>query len=672
MLEGFYINCPSGYGSTWWWDNLANISNQLAGSGFTAVWIPCCLKGASGGYSSGYDPFDDYDLGSKNQMGTVPTHYGDRTQLERACAVMKANGLQVYEDIVDSHRDGASNYDFKYADADGNPTGGRFPKSASDFYPNVSMGEDVIDPYDTPDGDWIQPTTGGRYLVNGEWVCYAGYNMLQSGDWLTKALDLDGYRFDDVRATPWDWLATFMNSDSMAGKFCVAENWDTDTSDLNNWLSNDMADRTSAFDFPLRMNYLMPMCNNPAAFDMASLDHAGLTGVNPIHSVTFVENHDTDGSYQITQNKLMAYAYILTSEGYPCVFYKDWSTDPGCYGSGMQSQIDNLIWIHENIADGATQQRWENNQIFCYERLGGSHLLVGLNNDTTSPHTITCATGFGANVDLHDYTGHEPDVTTDTSGNATITLPVNNGGLGYVAYSVSGINNSFTPIAGSTTQEYAGAQDLDIKPADNTMYVTAAAVEASAGSTVSESLYFDSSSWSGATRIKIELLNPTGSIISTKAYSRKTTQGASLTAAAATTGLYIFKVRSVDTPSANLKPDYWLRATYTAPQTIVPVTFQIADADTSGAQRVEVCGKIVDLGNNQPAEAFVLNSWQNNGANSTWSGEIALPPGATIEYRYVKWDGTTAVWEKRRKTPSGDREITVPLVGTLLQNDGDF
>ena len=52
---------------------------------------------------------------------------------------------------------------------------------------------------------------------------------------------------------------------------------------------------------------------------------------------------------------MMAYAYILTSEGYPSVFYKDYSTEPDCFG--LQPQIDNLIWIHESLAAGGAQQR---------------------------------------------------------------------------------------------------------------------------------------------------------------------------------------------------------------------------------------------------------------------------------------------------------------------------
>ena len=66
------------------------------------------------------------------------------------------------------------------------------------------------------------------------------------------------------------------------------------------------------------------MCNNPGRFNMADLDHAGLVGISPLNAVTFVENHDTDlqNSQKIVTNKLMGYAYILTSEGYPSVFIR--------------------------------------------------------------------------------------------------------------------------------------------------------------------------------------------------------------------------------------------------------------------------------------------------------------------------------------------------------------
>ena len=233
------------------------------------------------------------------------------------------------------------------------------------------------------------------------------------------------------------FIPSLLNQGALNGKFAVGEFFDGNLDLVRLWISNTSG-RASAFDFALRFQFLVPMCNQAGFFNMSQLDHAGLAGVDPFHAVTFVENHDTDDPTSSTRspiviNKAQGYAYILTSEGYPSVFFKDYSTDPGSYG--MKPVIDPLIFIHEQIAAGATQQRFKTFDVFAYERLGGAHLLVGLNNNGNIAHQITVDTGFGANVTLHDYTGHSGDVQTDGNGQVTITIPKNTNGLGYVCYS---------------------------------------------------------------------------------------------------------------------------------------------------------------------------------------------------------------------------------------------
>lgn len=564
LMQAFYWDVPSPAAGTasapWWWDKLGAQANAIRTAGFTGMWIPPPLKGASGGYSVGYDPFDDYDLGSKNQMGTVPTRYGTREQLEKCCAMLRANGLEIYADIVANHRSGdPGDWHFSYVDAYGTAGGGRFGKSFNDFHPNVAQDPNV------PLGGSENFGAFGRDLapMNGpsHWI-YDGLNS--SGDWLTKALDLQGYRLDYVKGISSDWLKAFLSFGTMSGKFAVGEYFDGNLGSVQNWVGNMMGGRASAFDFPLR-DQLKQMCNSPGGFNMATLDHAGLAGADPVHSVTFVENHDTDRSDPITQNKALAYAYILTSEGYPSVFYKDWSTDPGCYG--MAPTINNLVWIHEKIASGTTTQRWKNNLVFVYERTGGKHLLVGLNNNTGFNYVVTCATGFGPNVTLHDYTGHRPDVKTDVNGNVKLDLPPAINGLGYVCYSRTGITGGFTPTKLATTQEYAGATDLDIKPADNTAQVQVCRLYVSSGKSVTGALYFDNAGWTTKTKVTLKLYDPNGTQLVTKDYLSSTAQGATLSKTAAVTGWHTFKIQSFNTPSSNLKPKYWLRATYTAPQT---------------------------------------------------------------------------------------------------------
>jgi len=164
--------------------------------------------------------------------------------------------------------------------------------------------------------------------------------------------------------------------------FVVGEYFDGNPDTLNWWVWNSgMNGRSSTFDFGVRF-MLADMCNNGSRWDMSQLDHAGFIGRDPIHAVSFVENHDTDLNEPVIWNKLLGYAYILTSEGYPCVYYKDYSTDSGCYG--LKAPLDNLIWIHENVANGATVNRWRDFQFIVYERLGWPNLLVALNNDMSN------------------------------------------------------------------------------------------------------------------------------------------------------------------------------------------------------------------------------------------------------------------------------------------------
>lgn len=342
MLQAFYKlgdrGVPSpGDGSPdlpWWWDHLAQQANDFRKAGFTAVWLPPCWKGADGPRSLGYDLFDDYDLGSKNQKGSIPTRYGNREQLQRCVAVMRANGLDVYLDLVENQRiggDGPGGCTFRYADAFGTVPGGRFEKDPLDFHPNVPEDPGV---FGYPG---IQEITFGPDLapINGRPARRIFDGLIDSADWVTRALDVQGYRVDDVKGISTDFLFEFLNSKAMAGKFTVGEFFDGNEDLLRQWVFDPrgMQGRASAFDFPTRF-LLAAMCNQPGRFNMAMLDHAGLAGSAPLSAVTFVENHDTDSTSSlapVVENKALAYAYILTSEGYPCVFYRDYSSDPGCY-----------------------------------------------------------------------------------------------------------------------------------------------------------------------------------------------------------------------------------------------------------------------------------------------------------------------------------------------------
>jgi len=243
-----------------------------------------------------------------------------------------------------------------------------------------------------------------------------------------------------------------------------------------------MNGRATTFDFGVRFT-LADMCNNTSRFDMQQLDGLGFAARDPAHAVTFVENHDTDLNFPIKWNKILGYAYILTSEGYPMVYYKDYSTDAGCYG--LKPLLNNLIWIHEKLANGSTVNRFKDFQCIVYERTGWPNLLVGLNNDQFNGwRTVTVQTGFGGNVHLHDYSGHSGDLWTDPWGNATIGIPPNDNGNGYVCYSRTGQDSGFAVPRLATTQVFEGAADLDIGPAVGGQTVMVGRIWCDAGTTV--------------------------------------------------------------------------------------------------------------------------------------------------------------------------------------------
>jgi alpha-amylase len=565
LLQAFYqlgnsgVPTPPDGGLTKaWWEHLAGQANAFRKAGFTAIWLPPVTKGGSGGASVGYDVFDDYDLGSKNQKGSVATHYGTREQLVRCVAMMRANGLDVYADLVENQRGGGGGpggFTFRYADADGVVGGGRFPKNPDDFHPNVPEDPNVPGP-DFSFGSDLAPINGGNPRGS------VAHRLIDGADWLTRSLDLQGYRLDDVKGQSSDFLRNFLNSKSMAGKFAVAEYFDGNVGKVQDWIFNKMQGRSSAFDFSTRFT-LANMCDN-RPFNMSVLDHTGLAGSNPFQAVTFVENHDTDRSSPIFQNKMLAYAYILTSEGYPCVFYRDYSTDKFCFG--LKHEIDNLIFIHEQIANGATLQRFKDFDVFAYERMGGAHLLVGLNNNSDAARTITVFTGFGPNVDLHDYTGHGGNVRTDGSGQATITIPRNTNGGSYVCYSRTGLGKPFDIRAHRVTQMFEGAQDLDIKPASAAQPVQIGRVFCEADQPIAGVLTFNEQDWTPATSLTLDLLGPSGNSLATRVFT-KGEQGGRIEAVASATGFHTFRVQAANTPATNPKPSYTLEATYQAPKT---------------------------------------------------------------------------------------------------------
>lgn len=161
------------------------------------------------------------------------------------------------------------------------------------------------------------------------------------GRWLAETIKFDGFRLDFVRGFQESYAASWINSLPPLNnnhRFIVGEYWGSEKG-ISAWVNTlaEMGAISTVFDFPLKA-ILTEMCNGDENFDMTTLNHAGLIRNNTGHQlpdssvVTFLENHDTGKEHDkwVTRDWHLGYAYLLTHQGRPCLFY------PHLYGISLQ------------------------------------------------------------------------------------------------------------------------------------------------------------------------------------------------------------------------------------------------------------------------------------------------------------------------------------------------
>src|SRR5205085_8376759 len=393
-----------------------------------------------------------------------PTRFGTEEKLRRLCAMAYANGITPLADWVPHQRYGGNKWTYLYPSA-GGKTSGRFPKHPGCFRGDAAFGLVPDDP--VPDPFWDISFGDELCPINAIPKDYVMRGLEEAGDWLFRALDLGGCRSDDTKGQAFEAVNRWVRYGAMNGKIIIGEYAEGNHDTLKWWL-DQVPQNCYTYDFEVKYR-MRDMCNNGSRWDMSQLTHAGLASLGQYYAaraVTFIENADSDtnGFGATIYNKLLGYAYILTAEGWPSIYYRDYAQERYCYG--LKPAIDNLIWIHEHLANGSTWYRHAEYQFIVYERQGPPGLLVGLNNDIWGGwKNATVQTSFGPNVKLHDYAGHAGDVWTDKNGNVTIGIPPNDNGAGFVCYSRDGIHTPNATYSHATTQMFEGAYDLVDGPA---------------------------------------------------------------------------------------------------------------------------------------------------------------------------------------------------------------
>ncbi len=407
MMQAFYWDVPSG-GT--WWNTVKSKVTAWSTAGIDAVWLPPASKAQNGPFSMGYDPTDYFDFGQYNQNGTIETRFGSKTELQSLISTAHSQNVKVFADIVLNHNSGGQLETNQYTSTQTwtdftAVSSGKFLRSQDDFHPNNIHTNDEGAFGGFPDlchevsnvQDWLWNRSDGV------------------GKYYKNVMGFDGWRFDYVKGFG-PWVVNAWNAN--VGGFSVGEYWDSNVNTLEWWANNA---NSTVFDFACyyKMN---------DAFDgnnLYKLNDDMMWKRNPYKAVTFVANHDTD----VIWKKMLAYAYILTHEGYPTIFYRD-------YEEWLDKErLNNLIWIHNNKATGNTSILFTDTDEYVARRNGyngNPGLIVYLNNSSSWKERWVPTNWYS--TPIKDYTGHSGWYpTTQSGGWVKIQCPPN-------SYSVWSVN----------------------------------------------------------------------------------------------------------------------------------------------------------------------------------------------------------------------------------------
>lgn len=362
MMQYFHWHAPAD-GSLW--NELADRGRSLRDAGFSALWIPPAFKGSGGPRDPGYGCYDLFDLGEFDQKGSVRTKYGTKAELLNAIRQAQGAGLQVYADVVFNHKDGGDETEEVWGqEVDWQ----RRNETRSDWYPFDAWTKFTF------------PGRRGRYsAMTWHWWCFdalsynadtksaarmyrlknrpfetgvshehGNYDYLLAndldmgvpevcgeltywGEWFLEQTGVDGFRLDACKHIRRSWFPEWLAH--LRGKFgqelfSVGEYWSPHLPELREYLHYTHG-AMSLFDVPL--HYRLNLASHRgSSFDLRTILDDTLVKEDPVHAVTFVDNHDTqpfESLYSPVEPWFKPHAYaliLLRGQGYPCVFYADY------------------------------------------------------------------------------------------------------------------------------------------------------------------------------------------------------------------------------------------------------------------------------------------------------------------------------------------------------------
>ena len=359
MLQGFSWNLPS---DGQHWRRLGQMAAGFVDMGITSVWLPPAYKGTLGQKDVGYGVYDLWDLGEFDQKGGIPTKYGTRREFMSAIVALHEVGIDVLGDIVLNHKLGADAteevearpvaldnrlYDMGELETIEAWTVFNFPGRNGEYDDftwdwNCFKGTDYNQATKS-NGIWLFDGKGwdsdvSQEMGNFDYLMGADVDfnnpdvydqLVKWGVWFVDESGVDGLRLDAVKHMSRDfyrrWLAD-VRKQADHELFAVGEYWAFTAGELCNYMGDDPV--MNLFDVPLHFAFYRASVDREHIDFSHMLDEAYVS-VDPMHAVTFVDNHDTQPNQSLASTvehwfKPVAYSIILLREsGYPCVFFAD-------------------------------------------------------------------------------------------------------------------------------------------------------------------------------------------------------------------------------------------------------------------------------------------------------------------------------------------------------------
>ncbi|MBO2945673.1 IPT/TIG domain-containing protein [Paenibacillus sp. F411] len=626
------------------WQGIINKINDgyLTGMGITAIWISQPVENIysvinySGVNNTAYHGYWARDFKKANP------YYGTMTEFSNLISAAHAKNIKVIIDFAPNHTSPASSDQPSFAENgklynNGTLLGGYTNDTQNLFHhnggTNFSSTEDGIyrNLYDLADLNHNNSTVD-KYLKDAIKM------------WLD--LGIDGIRVDAVKHMPFGWQKSFMATINNYKPVFTFGEWFLGTNEVsaeNHQFANEIGMSLLDFRFAQKTRQVFRdgtdnMYGLKAMLEGTAVDYAQVDD-----QVTFIDNHDMERFQTGSNRKLeQALAFTLTSRGVPAIYYgteqymaggndpnnrariPSFSTTTTAYN--VIKKLAPLRKSNPAIAYGSTQERWINNDVIVYERkFGSSTAVIAINRNLNTSASIS---GMVTSLPAGTYS----DALGGLLGGGSITA----GGSGTV--------NAFTLAAGAVAVwEKTSAQSTPVVGHVGPMMAkagTTITIDGRGFGAAKGTVYFGTTAVTGSaitswedTQIKVKI-------------------------PAVTPGKYNVRIGNAGAVQSNVYDNFEV---LTGDQ--VTVRFIVNNATTTLGQNVYLAGSVSELGNWDPAKAIgplynkVITQYP------TWYYDVSVPAGATISYKFLKKNGSTATWEG-----GSNRTFTAPASGTATVN----